>query len=104
MGFATIKKDRFVALSASFDGGEVVTRPVILAGKSLHLNAKAGFGEIVVQAMDASGNRIAESKAVQQNGLDLTVQWKDGRFPAQDQPVTLRITLKNACLFAIWSN
>lgn len=35
IGFATIRRDRFVALEASFDGGEILTRPVELKGKLL---------------------------------------------------------------------
>ena len=34
IGFATIKRDRFVSLEASFDGGEIVTKPLKLAGKT----------------------------------------------------------------------
>jgi hypothetical protein len=104
MGFATIKRDRFVGLAASFDGGEVVMRPVILAGKTLRLNAKADFGELVVEVTDGSGNSIAKSETIQQNGLDLPVSWKEGKLPEDGKPVTLRVTLKNACLFAMWSS
>src|SRR4030095_15933385 len=54
IGFATIKRDRFVALEASFDGGEVISKPVTLKGNTIHLNAKADFGSIVVELIDSS--------------------------------------------------
>src|SRR5262245_16802152 len=46
IGLATIPRDRFVSLEASFDGGEVRTKPLHLKGKQLHLNAESDFGEI----------------------------------------------------------
>jgi hypothetical protein len=60
IGFATIKRDRFVALEASFDGGEILTRPLQLKGKTFHLNAKSDFGELLVELLDAvqAGHRF----------------------------------------------
>lgn len=101
IGFATIKRDRFVALESSFGGGEIVTRPLTLKGTRLHLNAKADFGEIVLELLDASGNSMARSKPVQRDGLDIPIEWtREVQLPRE--PVTLRIKLANARLFAIW--
>ena len=36
-----------------FDGGEIVTKPLLLKGAQLRLNAKAAFGEILVEALNA---------------------------------------------------
>jgi hypothetical protein len=101
LGFATIRRDRFAALEASFDGGEIVTRPVQLKGPTLHLNAKADFGEILIQALDDDGAVLGNSKAVQRDGLDLRVEWKED-FKLPVGPVTLRLKLTNARLFALW--
>ncbi len=102
IGFATIKKDRFVSLQASFDGGEILTKPLKLAGSKLHLNAKSNFGEIVVEVLDPADNRIAESKTIKSNSLDIAVDWKRGSLEGVEGPVVLHFKLKNACLFAIW--
>src|SRR5207247_9301583 len=67
IGFATIKRDRFVALEASFDGGEIETKPLQLKGPALHLNAKSDFGEIVVEMFDGHGELLARSKAIQRD-------------------------------------
>jgi hypothetical protein len=101
IGFASIKRDRFVALEASFDGGEIVTKPVKLNGAVLHLNARSDFGEIVVEVMDSSGKLLAQSKPTQRDSLDIPVEWS-GPFAQPDSPVTLRIRLKNARVFALW--
>ena len=46
IGLATMKKDHFVSLQPSFDGGEILTKPLKVAGSDLHVNAKSDFGEI----------------------------------------------------------
>jgi hypothetical protein len=101
IGFATIQRDRFVALEASFDGGEIVTKALQLKSSALRLNAKADFGEIIVEVLDADGKIIANSKPIQRNGLNLPVEWSDG-FKAPPNAVTLRLRLRNACLYALW--
>jgi len=99
IGFATIPRDRFVSLDASFDGGEIFTKPLTLKGKHLHLNANSDFGEINVEALTAAGQSIARSKPIHGDGLDLLVEWEGAEIKGA---VNLRITLKNACLYALW--
>ena len=101
IGFATIKRDRFVALEGSFNGAEILTKPVKFNGLKLHLNAKCDFGEIVVELLDVNGKPLAESQPIQQDSLDILVKWSKEPAPSQG-PVQLRIKLKNARLFAIW--
>ena len=70
IGFATVKRDRFVALEASFHGGRVVTKPLILSGSKLHVNAKSDFGSIVVETLDDTGQngRHVEARAPGRSG------------------------------------
>ncbi len=104
IGFATIPRDRFVSLGASFDGGALVTKPLRLRNGALHLNADADFGEIAVEALNGAGETIASSEPISQDGLDLPVAWAEGGIPGDAEPVRLRITLRNALLFALWSS
>ncbi|MBN2270034.1 MAG: hypothetical protein JXN61_05435 [Sedimentisphaerales bacterium] len=102
IGFASIKPDRFVSLQASFDGGRILTKPLTFVGSDLHINAESDFGEILVEVLDLAGNTIATSKPVQDDGLDIAVDWQRGSLKSLKAPVVLRFTLKNACLFALW--
>jgi len=99
IGLATIPRDRFVSLDASFDGGEITTKPLKLKGKRLHVNAQADFGEIRVEALDVSGKPIAQAKLIRRDSLDTLIEWTEGEI---QETVVLRITLKNACLYALW--
>ena len=78
-----------------------MTRPLNLKGTALHLNAKSDFGEIVVELLDTSGKLLGRSKSIQRDGLDIPVEWTGAVEPG-DGPVTLRIKLTNARLFALW--
>lgn len=101
IGFATIMRDRFVALEASFDGGTIITKPLTLKSIVLRLNAKADFGEILVEVLATNGQALAKSAPIRRDGLDLLVEWKES-FPLPAVPVALRFTLTNARLFALW--
>jgi hypothetical protein len=103
IGFATIQRDRFVSLGASFDGGQIVTRPIKLGSRTLHINAKANFGEILVEILDEQGRVIAKSVPIRADSLRVPVQWEDRNAVMKLAAARLRITLTNALLFAIWS-
>jgi hypothetical protein len=103
IGLATIPRDRFVSLSASFDGGSVVTRPLRVVGNAIHLNAVSKFGEINVEVLGGGGEIVAVSKPIRQDGLDIKVAWQSGGLPESKTPVTFRISLRNAHLYSLWS-
>jgi len=92
-----------VSLGASYDGGEIRTKPLRLGDGDLHINAKSDFGEIVVDVVDIKGGRIASSKVTQCDSLDTVVDWEDGSLENVNEPVVLNFTLNNSLLFAFWS-
>jgi len=103
IGLGIIPRDRFVSLGAAFDGGTITTKPLRIEGRTIHLNAKADFGEIVVEMLDLQDKLLGRSKPIQRDGLDLAVEWE--RAPRRRRtPAVLRLTLKNALLFALWSS
>src|SRR6185503_2142000 len=67
IGFATIRRDRFVALEASFDGGEILTKPMNFKGTALHLNAQSEFGAIQVELLDGNDKVVAQSNPIREN-------------------------------------
>jgi hypothetical protein len=101
IGFATIRRDRFVALEASFDGGEILTKPMNFKGTALHLNAQSEFGAIQVELLDGNDKVVAQSNPIRENGLDITVKWTAPVLPWPN-PLKMRIKLTNARLFACW--
>ena len=104
IGLASIQRDRFVSLGASFDGGRITTRPVKLAHETLHLNADCDFGEIVVTVLSPDGIVMARSEPIRSDGLDIEVEWEEGNLGVITEPVVLKISLKNALLYALWTS
>jgi hypothetical protein len=51
--------------------------------------------------LDANGKVLAKSKPIQRDGLSIAVEWADAFHPPA-APVTLKLTLANAKLFALW--
>ena len=101
VGYATVKRDRFVSLATSYDGGTLQTKLLRFSGRNLKLNAKADFGSIVVEVLDRAGQVRARSKPWRADSLDGAVEWESGSLPA-NEAVVLRLHLKNAHLFALW--
>ncbi len=60
-------------------------------------------GPIVVEVRGASGETLATSRPIRADGLDVSVEWESGAMPEPETIVTLRITLRNARLYALWT-
>jgi hypothetical protein len=99
---ATIPRDRFASLSAGEQPGQILTRPLRLDGRVLHLNANARAGRIALEMLDAAGNVVARSQPITRDALDIPVAWEAGGLGATASPVTLRIQMQRAELFALW--
>lgn len=104
IGLATIRLDGFCSMQASFDGGHIITVPLLLPKGELFLNAKANWGEIVVEILNLQGNIINEMKSepIVSDGVRLPVKWPKGKELAElaGKKVKLKFTLKNALLFS----
>jgi hypothetical protein len=103
----TYRRDGFVALTASADGGEAVTRPIRFAGKKLVLNCRAGQGGSVrVELQDDAGQPLdglaaADCQPLAGDQLAAAVSWGQADLTAiADRPVRLRFVLDNAELFS----
>jgi hypothetical protein len=101
IGMASVKRDRFVSLSASFAGGTILTKVLRLTGKQLHINAQAAFGTIHIEFVGDDGEVKWQATPISADGLDLPVPIAEGAWT--DQPGQLRIRLENALLYALWS-
>ena len=102
IGLASVKRDRFVSLEASFAGGTLTTKPLRWSGGPLCVNAKADFGTIEVEVLDEAGNVIGRSAPLRGDSISLTVHWEED-FTPPSGAVRLRFLLKNALLFSFWS-
>lgn len=110
LNLARLRLDGFVSVDGGPDGGVLVTKPMLLKNRHLHLNADASNGEIRVEITDSEGKPIPGWSAdlclpIRGDHVDCTVSWKDkeSRIPLQKEPVCLVIHLNNASLYSLWT-
>lgn len=105
---ATLRKDGFVSLDAGPEGGELITKPLRLAGDTLRVNANAHGGEIRVgllgeDGIAIDGNGVEDCLPIRLNELNAPVRWKTNvDIPAfGERPIRLKIILRNTSLYSI---
>ena len=112
---ATLKRDRFVSINATADGGYMLTKPLSYPGGKLHINArtKGPDGFLRVAAREGSGVRDGEwpeafrfdaSQPFSGDSIDAVMTW-DGHdtlaaFPSQ--VVRLHFWIESAELYSFW--
>ena len=107
VGRASWPRGRWVSLDAGEAGGSVETRPVILAGESIAVNADAGEGEVRVEVADAAGVPLPGYEAVscrpiRGDQVRHPVRWAARAHAPADRLVRLRFHLLRSRLYG-WS-
>lgn len=105
----SLRLDGLARVRASFEGGELVTRPLRFSGARLVLNfATSAAGGIRVEIQTAAGEPIPGftlSDAIETigNEIERAVRWKGGDSVEKlgGQAVRLRIVMKDADLYAL---
>lgn len=104
-----LRIDGFVSVHASYDGGEMITKPFYFTGDTLLLNfSTSAAGFIKVEILDLQGNKIEgyeleNSKEVIGNEIEKAVTWKgDSNLEnLMNKPVRLRFVMKDADLYSL---
>jgi len=105
----SLRLDGFASLSAPFEGGELLTRPLRFAGARLTINfATSAAGSIRVEMQDAAGQplpgyALADSIETIGNEIERAVRWTSGADVAAlaGRTVRLRFVMRDAKLFAM---
>ncbi len=104
--------DGIVSVKAPFSGGELITKPLIFAGKTLSLNLSTSIaGSVKVEIQDENGKpvpgfTIDDCKEIYGDFIDRAVIWKHGKIKTGDvsslagKPVKLRFVMKDADLYS----
>ena len=115
MGMANWRRDGFVSLRAAGAEGELLTRAFVVDGPELHLNIDAAEGEATVQLCDLQGQPVLTrhwdepqatipSEPIHGDHMDVVVRWPAGGIENWiGKPLSLRIRLRNADLYSLWT-
>ena len=99
-----LRRDGFVSLDADREPGTLLTKPFVLAGTTLHVNVDAKGGELNVTVLDGDGQTVAVAEPVTGDQPRAAVRWKSGDLDSvKGKTVSLRLSLRNARLYAFWS-
>ena len=105
----TLRVDGFASVQAPLSGGELVTKPLIFAGRELVLNFSASAaGSVGVELLRDQMNTPVEGFSLEDcvevlgDDLERVVRWKDGRELGglAGTPIRLRFVLRDADLYS----
>jgi hypothetical protein len=105
----TFRPDGFVSVTAAAKG-ELLTKPLVFAGKSLVLNCSTRpSGSLRVELQDAAGKplpgfTLADCQRLTDDAIEQPVRWSGDLAKVARQPVRLRFVLEAADLFALKFN
>jgi N-acetylneuraminic acid mutarotase len=105
----TLRTDGFVSVRAGYQGGEMVTRPLVFAGGALEINfATSAAGSVRVEIQDAAGRPIpgfalGDCPELIGDEIGRVVAWNQGSDVSKlaGQPIRLRFAMKEADLYAL---
>jgi len=107
---AMLRLDGFVSLDADEREGVDLTKPLIWHGSALWVNADARTGALRVEVVGADGKPMQEMarddcSPVSRDGVRLPIRWrKSNRLDSlEGKTVRLRFYLRNARIYAFWS-
>lgn len=112
---ATLKRDRFVSIDATDDGGYMLTKPIAYPGGKLHVNARTTSPDGFVRVAVREGHGVRDGEWVQDfsfdrsqpfsgDSLNAVMTWEGndtvGSFPSE--VLRLHFWLENAELYSFW--
>lgn len=109
LGMASMKPDRFVALTAGAEPAQLLTYRLSLESPDVYVNAKTEKdGWVKVELCDEAAVAIPgfsedECKPITGDGTAIPAKWTSRKARPVGQYVRLRVTAKNASIYSIFS-
>ena len=110
IGMATLRLDGFVGIVARKEPGRLLTRPFVLEGRDLYVNAACeSGGEISIAMLDGDGKILpgfghTQCIPIHGDGIKQRVVWQENatlsRF--RDEVVRLEFRIKEARTYSFW--
>jgi hypothetical protein len=107
---ARLRLDGFVSLKGGIEWGSVLTRPLVVEGRELHVNVDSWRGQVRAEILDAAGGQPIsgfsrdESIPAVIDRIDVPLRWKQRSDLSELRGSTVRIRfwVQRAELYAFW--
>ena len=107
---ARLRLDGFVSLKGGVEWGSVLTRPLVVEDRKLHINVDSWRGRVQAEILDAAESRPIpgftkdESIPTVIDSIDEIMQWRDkpDLFELLGKTVRIRFSLLRAELYGFW--
>ncbi len=103
IGLATLRRDGFVSVEADHQEGTLLTKPLVVAGDELRVNA-ASNGHLIAEVTDDMGSPLPgyTSLPMVKDRTDAALRFHRPLAALRGHTVRLRFRLKRANLFSYW--
>lgn len=106
---SVIRVDGFVSVNAPYDGGQMLTKPVVFKGTKLVVNySTSAVGGIKVEIQDQSGAAVpgfalTDATEIYGDEIERVVSWRHGPNMGRlaGKPIRLRFLMKDADLYSM---
>ena len=110
ISMAKLRIDGFVSLKGGIEWGSVLTKPIVVEEKDLHVNVDSWRGRVRAEVLDASDDQPIpgftndESIPAVIDSIDETMRWKNKSDLSElvGKTVRIRFSLLRAELYAFW--
>ena len=107
---ASLRLDGFVSVNSPYQGGQLITKPIICTGDNLAINySTSAIGSITVELQEVHGSPIPgfeleNSMHIFGDHIERTLRWKDVKNLAEirNRPIRIRFVMeKSADIYSL---
>lgn len=113
LGLAKLRRDGFASIGGPGQTGTLTTKPLVLKGHSLYVNAGTRDGALSVEILPVDGQALGDFASfgekncppLSADAVRQEVRWNGQASlkPFNDKPVRLRFHVANARLYSFWT-
>ena len=100
---AVLRRDGFISLDATDQGGTLLTEPFVVPGTKMFVNLCAPKGKLCIDVLGEGGKVLATSAPIRGDLPRGEVRWRKGELAdLRAKVVRMRFTLRSAAFYSYW--
>jgi hypothetical protein len=99
---AVLRRDGFISFDAADSEGIVQTRPFVVPGGKLHVNADVPNGRLIVELLGSDGKVVGRSAPIKGDHPGAEVQFGHSHAELAGKVASLQFRLMNGSIYSYW--